>query len=229
MRILLIEDEILFAELINEALNEEGYIVDIANDGESGLWHALSNDYSLILLDLGLPDIDGMELCSKIRKACPDVVIFILSARGKLFDRVKALDIGADDYLTKPFQLEELFARIRALLRRHGTTRLPILELGSLSVDPASKTVSVNQEEIKLTPTEYSLLSYLLRHAGSCVSQEELIRNSWDDFGSSLYSTTIRTHISNLRRKLLRAGLIDIEICKILNQGYVLRRKKNIS
>ena len=108
MRILLIEDEILFAELIKEALNEEGYIVDIANDGENGLWHALNNDYNLILLDLGLPDIDGMELCSKIRKACPDVIIFILSARGKLFDRVKALDIGADDYLTKPFQLEEL-------------------------------------------------------------------------------------------------------------------------
>lgn len=228
MRILLIEDEEFFANMLANVLRQEAYFVDIAADGEEGLYRAIESniDYDMILLDLGLPGIDGMTVCKQIREAKPDSRIFILSARGQTFDRVKGLDIGADDYLTKPFSLEELLARMRALLRRMPQSSKPMLGLGQLSLDPSLKKAYVNGREINLTITEYMLLENLLRKPGITISQEELISKSWDDFGSTLFSTTLRTHIYNLRRKLRHANLNDVSIRTVVNQGYQITLDK---
>lgn len=222
MRILLIEDEDFFANMLANVLRQESYFVDIAADGEEGIYFATESniDYDLILLDLGLPGIDGMTVCQQIRETKPNSRILILSARGRTFDRVMGLDIGADDYLTKPFPLEELLARIRALLRRLPQSATPRLSLGGLSVDPSNRTAFVSGKAINLTSTEYTLLENLMRCPGKIITQEELISKSWDDFGSTLISTTLRTHIYNLRRKLRHAGLRDVSIKTIVNQGY---------
>ena len=228
MRILLIEDEEFFANMLANVLRREAYFVDIAADGEEGLYRAIESniDYDMILLDLGLPGIDGMTVCKQIREAKPNSRIFILSARGQTFDRVKGLDIGADDYLTKPFPLEELLARMRALLRRMPQSSKPMLGLGQLSLDPSLKKAYVNGREVNLTITEYMLLENLLRKPGITISQEELISKSWDDFGSTLFSTTLRTHIYNLRRKLRHANLNDVSIRTVVNQGYQITLDK---
>lgn len=228
MRILLIEDEEFFANMLANVLLQEAYFVDIAADGEEGLYRAIESniDYDMILLDLGLPGIDGMTVCKQIREAKPNSRIFILSARGQTFDRVKGLDIGADDYLTKPFPLEELLARMRALLRRMPQSSKPMLGLGQLSLYPSLKKAYVNGREINLTITEYMLLENLLRKPGITISQEELISKSWDDFGSTLFSTTLRTHIYNLRRKLRHANLNDVSIRTVVNQGYQITLDK---
>lgn len=222
MRILLIEDEGFFANMLANVLRQEAYIVDIAADGEEGIYRAIDSniDYDLILLDLGLPGIDGMTVCKQIRETKPNSRILILSARGRTFDRVMGLDIGADDYLTKPFPLEELLARIRALLRRLPQSTTPRLSLGGLSLDPSSRTAFVNGKPVNLTGTEYVLLENLMRYPDRIVTQEELISKSWNDFGSTLFSTTLRTHIYNLRRKLRHANLRDVSIRTIVNQGY---------
>ena len=222
MRILLIEDEEYFANMLANVLRQESYIVDLALDGEMGIYHALESqiDYDLILLDLGLPGVDGMTVCKQIREAKPHARILILSARGKTFDRVMGLDIGADDYLTKPFAIEELLARIRALLRRTVQGTSPMLSLGALSLDPARREAFVNGKSVSLTGTEYVLLENLMRYPGQVISQETLINKSWDDFGRTLFSTTLRTHIYNLRRKLRRANLKDVAIKTVTNQGY---------
>lgn len=222
MRILLIEDEEYFANMLAHVLRQESYIVDLAFDGEMGLYHALESqmDYDLILLDLGLPGVDGMTVCQQIREAKPHARILILSARGKTFDRVMGLDIGADDYLTKPFAIEELLARVRALLRRTVQGTSPMLSLGALSLDPARREAFVNGKRVNLTGTEYVLLENLMRYPGQVISQETLINKSWDDFGRTLFSTTLRTHIYNLRRKLRRASLKDVAIKTVTNQGY---------
>lgn len=222
MRVLLIEDEDLFADMLAEVLKQEGYFVDIARDGEEGLYFALEGnlDYDLILLDLGLPGVDGMTVCKQIRADKPNSRIFILSARGQTFDRVMGLDIGADDYLTKPFSLDELLARLRALLRRMPHSSTPMISLGHLSLDSTNKKAYVDGKTVNLTSTEFVLLENLLRNPGKTISQAELISKSWNDFGSTFFSTTLRTHIYNLRRKLGHANLKDVSIKTIINQGY---------
>src|SRR5215467_4545480 len=166
MRVLVGEVEIRLARLRKRGLEEEGHAVDIAADGPEGLWLATENDYAAIVLDVMLPGFDGFELCGRLRAAGVWIPVLMLTARDAVADRVRGLDVGADDYLVKPFSLLELAARLRALARRDGRGRPPVLAEGDLRLDPASKQAWRAGTELHLSPKEYSLLEFFLRHPG---------------------------------------------------------------
>lgn len=202
MRILVIEDNPILVRSLAASLREENFAVDTAEDGEEGLRKAKATDYDAIVLDVMLPKLDGWGVLKGLRdtKRTP---VLMLTARDALPDRVKGLDQGADDYLTKPFDLEELLARLRALIRRtSGQTRAAI-EIGDLLVDTASRSAKLGGEEVPLTAREYSLLEYLALHRGETVSRSELYEHLFDENEDSL-SNLLDVHVSNLRRKLGR-------------------------
>lgn len=201
MRILIIEDEIDLARALARGLRQQGYAVDIAADGEAGWEAGAVHEYDLVILDLNLPAMDGLEVCRRLRACKPELLILILTARGRLEDRVTGLDLGADDYLVKPFHFEELSARLRALLRRDLRVRAPILTVGDLKLDPASRAVWQGKRRLDLTAKEFAILEYLMRHPGEVVSQEELIAHVWNE-DVNLFTTSVRVHIHALRRKL---------------------------
>lgn len=201
MRILIVEDELDLANALARGLRQKGYAVDIAANGEKGWELGEINEYDLVLLDLNLPKLDGLEVCKRLRSSKPEMLILMLTARSRLEDKVVGLDLGADDYLVKPFHFEELTARIRALLRRDLRVREPILCTGDLRLDPASRIAWQGKRRLELTSKEFALLEYLMRHPGEVISQEELIAHVWNE-DANLFTTSMRVHIHSLRRKL---------------------------
>jgi DNA-binding response OmpR family regulator len=203
-RLLLVEDDGDIGDSLGRVLGHEGHDVVRAGDGQSGLAQVMANRFDLVLLDLGLPDLDGLEVCRRVREVRPDQPILVLTARAQEIDTVVGLDAGADDYVTKPFRLAELLARTRALLRR--TTRVaPLsdsgLAGGDVRVDPRSRRAWQGDRELELTPKEFDLLVLLLREAGAVVSRSQIIDEVWDPnwFGPT---KTLDMHILSLRRKL---------------------------
>jgi DNA-binding response OmpR family regulator len=221
MRILLVDDEEDFSDSLSEGLRNEGYVVDIALNGEEALFLYDLYPYDLALLDLNLPDTDGLVLCENFRSKNPKVLICILSARGEVFERIDGLDQGADDYLSKPIHFDELLARIRALWRRNLNVRRPLVEVGQLSIDTNLRLVYAAGSEIKLTAKEYRLLEYLTQNIGRAVAVEELILHIWGE-QDALFSNSVRTQISYLRTKLRKAGVTNPVIVTTVNIGYAL-------
>lgn len=201
MRILLVEDEPRMANVIVKGLREQSYAVDVAQDGNAGLYQTAINDYDLIVLDVLLPHRDGYEVCRELRTRGDTTPILMLTARAAIDDRITGFDAGADDYLTKPFSFRELLARIRALLRRDSELRPDILEIEDLVLDSASHRVSRAQHQVQLTAKEYALLEYLARRAGELVSRAEIAAHVWDD-SFDPFSNAIEVYINRLRKKI---------------------------
>ncbi|BDF59130.1 DNA-binding response regulator [Christensenellaceae bacterium] len=221
MKILLVEDEMRLSKLVAKGLGMLGYAVDCAYDGEEALYLYDINEYDLMILDLNLPKIDGMEVLRRIRAHNEDFRILILSARNSLDDKISGLDGGSNDYLTKPFEFAELEARIRSLLRRDFSTRDTVLRCGKLRMDTAARQVYCGEAEIALTRKEYALLEYLLTHIGRVVSAEELIEHAWDS-ETDLFSNSFRFHIHSLRKKLENAGAGEYIVTR-RGQGYLIQ------
>jgi two-component system OmpR family response regulator len=200
VRLLVIEDELDLLWALEKALQEEGYAVDTASDGEDGLFKATSWDYDAIVLDLMLPKLDGWELLKRLRRV-KRIPVLVLTARDALSDRVKGLDTGADDYLVKPFERLELLARLRALVRRAAGQAAGVLEIADVKIDTASRTVNKNGESINLTPREYALIEFLALHRGKIVTRTMLYDHLFDENEESL-SNLLDVHVSNLRKKL---------------------------
>ncbi len=221
MRILVIEDEKKVAEFIRNGLVEEGYAVDAAFDGDAGFELASSGEYDAILLDVMLPRVDGVTLCAGLRAAGCDTPILMLTAKDAVSDKVRGLDAGADDYLTKPFAFEELLARIRALLRKkyqHQATRLAV---DDLVLDTATHTVTRAGEAIPLSVKEYALLEYLMRNAGSVVTRTMISEHVWD-ISFETFTNVIDVYISYLRNKIDR-GRPRALIQTVRGRGYTLK------
>jgi two-component system, OmpR family, response regulator len=222
MRVLVVEDESKMADLLRRGLQEDGFAVDLAANGEDGSWMGIENDYDVILLDVMLPDVDGFEVCRRLRAAGRWAPVLMLTARAGVQDRVAGLDAGADDYLTKPFSFDELLARVRALLRRGPSERPPVLSIGDLVLDPATRRVSRGDEEIDLTPKEFALLELFLRNAGEALSRARILEHVWD-FAYDGDSNVVDVYIRYLREKIDRPfGRRSIETVR--GVGYRLRR-----
>lgn len=221
-RLLLIEDDEDFSRPLAIGLRKAGYIVDVNGSGESGLHYAESFDYDLLLLDLNLPDLDGITICKKLKANNPDLLIFIISARDAVNKRVEGLDSGADDYLTKPFHLDELLARIRALFRRKYLQGKNQIEAGNLRLDQVKREIYIQETFVQLTAKEYLILEYLLVNFGAIIKQEELILHTWGE-EDALFYVSLRTHVYNIRKKLQAAGLRGVELANIVIQGYCIR------
>jgi two-component system OmpR family response regulator len=201
MRILLVEDEPDLQAGLAKALREEDYAVDTADDGEDGLYKAVENNYDVIILDVMLPKIDGWEVLKKIRARAKRTPVLMLTARDRTADRVRGLDGGADDYLVKPFDLPELLARVRALIRRSSGIADPTIKLGEILVDTRARTVSRHGEAVPLTAREYALLEYLALRPGEVVSRTALYEHLFDE-NDSTFSNLLDVHVSNIRKKL---------------------------
>ncbi|HLX68269.1 MAG TPA: response regulator transcription factor [Verrucomicrobiae bacterium] len=200
MRILVVEDEPDLLRNIAQALREEGYAVDTAANGENGLFSAESADYDAVVLDVMMPKMDGWEVLSRLRKTKKTPVL-MLTARDQSRDRVRGLDGGADDYVVKPFDLAELFARLRALIRRSAGQTRNVIEIGKVKIDVAARNVARDGEEISLTAREYALLEYLALHRGELVTRTTLYEHLFDENDSTM-SNLLDVHVSNLRKKL---------------------------
>jgi DNA-binding response OmpR family regulator len=220
MRVLVVEDEEPIANAIERGLIKKGYAVDVAADGAEAIEKASVNNYDVICLDLNLPRIDGVEVCRRLRADRFNGGIIMLTARSGIRDRVEGLDEGADDYLVKPFAFSELEARIRAISRREGSLREPVIETRGLELDPNTNRARRNGQEIHLTPKEFSLVYYLARNEGRAVPQEELLEHIWDEHANP-FTQTVKVHMNNLRRKL-NEGFEDQLIETIRGKGYVL-------
>lgn len=203
MRILVVEDEKTLAGAIQTGLIDEHFAADIAYDGKTGYEQASGEDYDVIILDIMLPHMDGLAICAQLRKDGVATPILMLTAKDTLEDKVTGLDTGADDYLIKPFAFDELLARIRALIRRHGK-KSPILEVGSLTLNPATHIVSRLGKEIALTSKEYSLLEYFMRNENSILTREQIISHVWD-YSENLLSNIVDVLVKRLREKIDRA------------------------
>ncbi len=200
MRLLIIEDDPLLQRSLAAGLREENYAVDTADDGEEGLFKATSNAYDCIILDGMLPVFDGWEVLRRLRPQSTAPVL-MLTARDAVPDRIRGLDAGADDYLTKPFDGEELLARIRALIRRSSGQASNTIPVGDVVIDCAARTVSLRGQDIALTPREYALVEYLARHRANVVSRSELYEHLFDEDDDTL-SNLLDVHVSNVRKKL---------------------------
>lgn len=221
MTILVIEDELKLLHILKRALEAEHYTVDTATDGEIGLNKALKNNYGLIVLDLMLPKKDGMEVCRELRARDVHTPIVILTAKGIVEDRIKGLDLGADDYLQKPFDMDELFARVRAVLRRRKTSESLILKVGDLIMDTKAHEVTRAGKKLLLTPKEYKLLDTLLRHSGEALSRDKLIKEGWGhEFKEENYELNV--HIRYLRTKVDKGHSKEL-IRTVRGVGYTIK------
>ena len=224
MRLLLIEDEEDAARMIAKGLRQESHGVDVASDGESGLNKALTHPYDLIILDIRLPGKDGWAVCREVRQAGLEIPVLMLTASGAYQDRVKGLDLGADDYLVKPFDINELLARVRALLRRRPLLQNPVIRVDTLDVDTQSRTVRRAGQFIRLTAKEYALLECLARDADTLLGRETISERVWNQ-SYDTFSNLIEEYIKRLRKK------IDFEGQKPLiharrGEGYILTAKE---
>ena len=215
MRLLIVEDEEELAETVRRAFVEDGFSVDVATDGESGLFNAQSWSYDAIVLDLMLPRMGGMEVLKKVRSRSSTPVL-ILTARDGVDDKVRGLNTGADDYLTKPFQLTELIARVRALVRRSAGKPSPVLKVGDLEIDTVAKVVKRKGKPVELTPKEFALAEFMVLHRGELVTRTMIYDHLYDETDDTL-SNVLDVYVSNLRRKL---GKTFIETRR--HQGYIL-------
>jgi len=222
MKILLVEDDERIAAALTEALTDYHYVVDVASDGEQGFTFVQTFPYELLILDVMLPRLDGIELCRKIRHNGYKMPILMLTARDTYHDKVQGLDVGADDYVVKPFDLNELLARIRALLRR-GTTELTMfLECGNLQLNPNTYEVTYSGEALHLTPKEYRILELLLRHRDRTFSKSEIIDHLWS-FTDPPNEETVKVHIRSLRQKLKHIGARQDLVETVYGLGYRIK------
>jgi heavy metal response regulator len=223
MRLLIVEDDRKLASFLKRGLEEEQYAVDVAYDGEEGLYLSQVNDYDLILLDIMLPKMDGLTLCRTLRRQQRDTPIILLTARDAVEDKVTGLDLGADDYLVKPFAFAELLARIRALLRRKSAPFGVQLQVADLVLDPVRHRVSRSGQPIELTAKEYALLEFLMRRAGAVVSRTQIAEHVWDlHFDTD--TNVIDVYISYLRQKIDRPFATQL-LHTVRGVGYVLREE----
>ncbi len=224
VRLLVVDDEPELADAIARGLRREGYAVDIAHGGSEALDKAMVNAYDLICLDITMPDIDGREVCRRLR-AVPDLDpmprVLMLTARDALEDRVAGLDDGADDYLVKPFAFPELSARIRSLLRREASSSTSVLRVGELVLDTARHRAARGDRELDLTTKEFALLRYFMANAGKVLSQETLLEHVWDEHADP-FTNTVRVTVGTLRRKLVAGGEPQV-IETVIGRGYRLR------
>lgn len=220
MKILLIEDYAPVRKSVAQGLEEAGFIVTSTGDGEEGLWHARSAEYDVIVLDLMLPKVDGLTILRQLRAKGNAAHVLILTARDTVNDRVAGLDLGADDYLVKPFAFTELIARVRALVRRKYTAKSPLLRVADLEIDTRARTVRRGGRVVDLTAREYTLLEFLALRAGQVVKRAQLLEHIYD-FDTEAESNVIDVYIGFLRRKLERAGLPRL-IQTRRGFGYVL-------
>ena len=201
MRVLLVEDEVRLAENVRRGLNAEGFVVDVVHNGDDGLFNAEVNDYDVVVLDIMLPGLNGYENCRRMRAARVWTPVLMLTAKDGEYDQADALDLGADDYLTKPFSFIVLVARLRALIRRGGPIRPAVLEAGDLTLDPASRTVRRAGDELSLTPREFGVLQFLMRHRGDVVSKTDILESVWDaNYEGD--DNVVEVYVGYLRRKI---------------------------
>jgi len=220
VRILVVEDETAMAESLRSGLEAEGFAVDVAGDGEEGLWFADEVDYDAIVLDLMLPKVNGFKVCAQLRARDDWTPILMLTAKDGPLDEAEGLDTGADDYLTKPFSFVVLLARLRALLRRPSRERPTELSAGDLSLDPATHVVCRGDEEVDLTPREFAILRYLLSRKGDAVSKTELLEHVWDfDFDGG--PNIVEVYVGSLRKKI-DAPFDRAAITTVRGAGYLL-------
>jgi two-component system, OmpR family, response regulator len=221
VRILIVEDELKMAGLLHRGLVEEGHAADVATSGEDALWMAQSHPYEAIVLDVMLPGVNGFETCRSLRHAGVWTPVLMLTARDGVDDRVAGLDVGADDYLTKPFSFAELLARLRALVRRGGGERPTELTVGSLRLDPASRRAWRGEDEITLSPKEFALLETFMRRPGQVLSRLQLLEHAWD-FAYENKSNVVDVYVRYLREKVDRPyGVSSLETVRGI--GYRLR------
>ena len=221
MRVLVIEDETKVGCFIKRALEEESYAVDLCEDGSKGLEMALATNYDLLVVDLMLPSMSGMDILKTVRREHIQTPVLILSAQSQIDQRVKGLDAGADDYLTKPFAIDELLARVRALIRRGATETPGILQVDDLIFNPATRDVTRGGQRIDLTLKEYALLEYLMRHAGRVLTRPMISEHVWNqDFDT--FTNVIDVYVNYLRNKIDR-GRAKKLIHTIRGSGYMLK------
>jgi len=221
MRILLIEDDEVLLDVLLQSLTSQHYVVDAVQDGQSGLEYAQTSSYDLILMDVGLPGLDGITLCQRLRAEGYTIPILLITAKDASSDRIRGLDAGADDYLIKPLDLAELQARLRALLRRGEVSPTTVLQVGDLYLDPRSCEVKYANKLLKLTPKEYTLLEVFMRNPSRVFSRGQLVEHLWT-FEDSPLEETVKAHIKGLRQKLKAAGAVDL-IENVYGLGYRLR------
>ncbi|MEA5621063.1 response regulator transcription factor [Cronbergia sp. UHCC 0137] len=222
MRILLVEDDIRLAETLAEALTDQLYVVDIATDGEAAWDCTKALNYDLMLLDLMLPEIDGITLCHRLRSHGYKMPVLMITACDTITDKITGLDVGADDYIIKPVDLGELFARIRALLRRGNTSSPPILEWGYLQLNPSTYEVSYDGHPVHFTPKEYSLMELLLRNGRRVLNRSVIIEHIWPTEASP-DEHTVKVHLRSVRQKLKAAGAPEDFIETMHGMGYRLK------
>lgn len=222
MRILIVEDDERISESLAEAFTDQHYVVDVATDGQAAWDFVGTLNYELILLDVMLPKLDGISLCRQIRSHGYRMPILMLTARDTTADQVTGLDAGADDYVVKPYKLQELMARIRALLRRGSSLLPPVLEWGSLRLDPNSCDVTYKKQPVQTTPKEYRLLELFLRRGCRVFSRSAILENLWS-FEEPPGEDTVKAHIKRLRQKLKVAGAPDDFIETVYGLGYRLK------
>jgi DNA-binding response OmpR family regulator len=217
MHILLIEDHRTVAGNVKKFLEMQEYTVSVAHDGKDGFEKAMTQDIDLLILDVNLPGMDGYVLCSMLRQHEKKMPILMLTARSKQQEMVKGLNLGADDYLTKPFDLDVLLARVRALLRRHGTEKTPILKAGKITLDSNTQDVWYGKKKIALSPKEYALLSYLMHRRGIVQDRPSILEHVWGNKDDLMFSNTVDVHITFLRRKLGKGTIQTVP-----NKGYII-------
>lgn len=224
MRVLVVEDEIKLANAIKRALELQKYAVDVAYNGEEGLDLAVGENFDIIILDLMLPKIDGVEICKQIRKEGISTPVLMLTAKGQTSDKVRGLNVGADDYMVKPFSFEELFARIRALVRRSFNGGNPTLKVKDLILDPIAYKVIKRGKVIELSSKEFSILEYLMRHKNSVITREQIVNHVWN-YDADILPSTVEVHIKHLRDKIdfpFKTSLIKT----VRGFGYEIREEE---
>lgn len=220
MRILVVEDEVAMAEALKSGLTAEGFAVDVAHDGEEGLWYAQEVDYDAIVLDLLLPKVNGFTVCKRIRERGDTTPVIMLTAKDGPLDEAEGLDTGADDYLTKPFVFVVLLARLRALMRRPTVLRPTVLEAAGISLDAATHEVKRGDTPIQLTAREYAILQMLLSKAGEVVSKQQILDNVWD-FNFDGGPNIVEVYVRSLRKKI-DVPFDRTSIRTVRGAGYVI-------
>ncbi|CAD0232177.1 response regulator transcription factor [Planktothrix agardhii] len=226
MRILLVEDDERITKALAEALMDHHYVVDVVHDGQMGWEFAESAAYDVIILDVMLPGLSGIQFCQRLRQQGKTTPVLMLTAKDTSADKVLGLDVGADDYVIKPFDLQELLARVRALLRRGNSALPPVLEWESLRLDPNSCEVTYAEKLLSLTPKEYGLLELFLRSPGRVLSREIILEHLWS-FEDIPGDDTVKTHIKRLRQKLKIVGVPSTLIETVYGLGYRLKTQGN--
>lgn len=220
MRILIVEDEVKLANATRRALETQKYVVDVAYNGTDGFDLAVGEEFDLIILDIMLPGMNGIEVCKKLRAEGIHTPVLMLTAKGQVTDKVTGLDVGADDYVVKPFSFEELFARVRALNRRPVKTLEPILKVKDLEIDLIAFTVKRGGKIIHLSTKEFSLLEYLVRNKNVVVSREQIVAHVWE-YDTDILPTTIEVHMKNVRDKVDKP--FDTQFIRtVRGRGYII-------